>query len=109
MTGSSTPLTAITEGPLSPERAKPVQELAADAARADGVAPLSEDVLLHLRHGSDPRARDLVLTADRRIVIGYAHLDAPEEAQDGDMTLPPLTDVAGEESVRRDVFLAPSR
>jgi mycothiol synthase len=86
VTGSSTPLTAITEGPLSPERAKPVQELAADAARADGVAPLSEDVLLHLRHGSDPRARDLVLTADRRIVIGYAHLDAPEEAQDGDMT-----------------------
>jgi len=30
-------------------------------------------------------------------------------AQDGDMTLPPLTDTAGETAIRRDVFLAPSR
>ena len=47
--------------------------------------------------------------------IPYASLpleqrqDIARNAQDGDMTLPPLTDVAGEASIRRDVFLAPSR
>lgn len=35
--------------------------------------------------------------------------DIARNAQDGDMTLPPLTDIAGEESIRRDVFLAPRR
>lgn len=86
MTGPSTSATAITDGPLSPERAGRVLQLAADAARADGVAPLSEDVLLHIRHGGAPGTRDLVLTADGQVVIGYAHLGAPEEAQDGDRT-----------------------
>jgi mycothiol synthase len=87
--GSSPPQTAITEGPLSPAGTAQVQELAARAARADGAAPLSEDVLLQIRHGSGPLARDFVLTVDNAastMVIGYAHLDAPEEAQDGDMT-----------------------
>jgi hypothetical protein len=47
--------------------------------------------------------------------IPYAHLTLAERreivhnAQDGDMTLPQLTDIAGEGSRRRDVFLAPSR
>ena len=47
--------------------------------------------------------------------IPYSRLPLAERreialnAQDGDMPLPPLTDVAGEASVRRDVFLAPSR
>jgi hypothetical protein len=47
--------------------------------------------------------------------IPYATLPLPERrsivrnAQDGDMTLPPLTDITGEGSMRRDVFLAPSR
>jgi len=92
VTGSPPPTTAITKGPLSPERVAQVQELAAAAARADGIAPLSEDVLLRLRHGSAPLALDLVLTdlglaAADRIVIGYAHLDAPDdEAQGGDMS-----------------------
>jgi hypothetical protein len=39
--------------------------------------------------------------ADRRDIV--------RSAQDGDITLPPLRDVAGEASARRDVFLAPSR
>jgi hypothetical protein len=38
---------------------------------------------------------------DRRAIV--------TSAQDGDITLPPLTDVTGEDSMRRDVFLAPSR
>ena len=47
--------------------------------------------------------------------IPYARLSANERdeivhnAQDGDMALPPLNDVNGEESMRRDVFLAPQR
>jgi len=77
--------TVITEGPLSPERAAQVQELAAVAALADGVAPLSEDVLLQVRHGSGTRARDLVLTSADGLLAGYAHLDAPDaEAHGGD-------------------------
>jgi len=74
----------ITEGPLAPGEAAQVLELAAAARAADGVAPLSEHVLLHVRHASGSPARDLVLAADGS-VAGYAHLDAPDEgAQDGD-------------------------
>jgi mycothiol synthase len=47
--------------------------VAADAA--DGVNPLSEDVLLHLRHGGDPAAHNL-LAREHGILVGYAHLDA---------------------------------
>jgi mycothiol synthase len=85
VTWASPPGTVITEGPLSPELATKVQELAAAAARADGVAPLAEDVLLQVRHGSGARARDLVLTSGDGVLAGYAHLDAPdEEAAGGD-------------------------
>ena len=47
--------------------------------------------------------------------IPYATLPLAERrqiarsAQDGDMTLPPLTDITGEASMRRDIFLAPAR
>ena len=91
MTRPSPPGTSLTEGPLSPELAAKVLELAAAATRADGVAPLSEDVLLQVRHGSGPQARDLVLTTADGTLAGYAHLEAPDTpdtadaaAQDGD-------------------------
>ena len=85
MTWPSPPGTALSEGQLSAELATAVQDLAVAAARADGVAPLSEDVLLQLRHGSAAQARDLVLTSADGTLTGYAHLDAPDkEAQDGD-------------------------
>jgi mycothiol synthase len=75
----------VTEGPLSARLSAQVQELAAAAARADGVAPLSEEVLLQVRHGSGPQARDLVVTVADGALAGYAHLDAPDkQAQDGD-------------------------
>lgn len=87
MTGSSAPGPRIAEGPLAPERAARVLALAATAADADGVAPLSEDVLLQVRHGSRPLARDVVLAADGQSLLGYAHLDEPgDEAQGGDMS-----------------------
>jgi mycothiol synthase len=85
VTWPSPPGTVITEGPLSPELATQVQQLAAAATGADGVAPLSEDVLLQVRHGSGAQARDLVLTSGDGTLAGYAHLDAPdEEARGGD-------------------------
>ena len=89
MTGPSG--TTTSSGPLSPAGVAEVLELARAAAGADGVAPLSEDVLLQVRHGSTPPARDVVLAAGGspggQHVVGYAHLDAPDYAgQDGDIT-----------------------
>jgi mycothiol synthase len=85
VTWPAPPGTTLTEGPLSPGLAAQVQDLAAAATRADAVAPLSEDVLLQVRHGSGAQARDLVLTSADGTLLGYAHLDAPDqEAQDGD-------------------------
>jgi mycothiol synthase len=85
VTWPSPPGTTVTEGPLSPGLSAQVQDLADAATRADGVAPLSEDALLQVRHGSGAQARDLVLTSADGTLLGYAHLDAPDkEAQDGD-------------------------
>ena len=71
------PAAQITEGPLAPAQAAQVLELAAAARAADGVAPLSEHVLLHVRHSSGESSRDLVVAATDGLVAAYAHLDAP--------------------------------
>lgn len=91
MSWPSPPGTVITEGPLSPALSARVQDLAAVAASADGVAPLSEDILLQVRSAAredDPpypaEPRDLVLTLADGTLAGFAHLDAPDKAQDGD-------------------------
>ena len=90
MTGPSAPLaeeprspSQILEGPLSPGQSALVLELAGAARQADGVAPLSEHVLLHVRHPAPPLSRDLLLLAGDT-VAGYAHLDAADEAGAGD-------------------------
>jgi mycothiol synthase len=73
---------SITGGRLTPAQIARVLDLAAAAAAADSVAPLSEHVLLHLRYdaagsSADPApGRDLVLTVDDEIA-GYAYLDSP--------------------------------
>jgi mycothiol synthase len=74
----------ITEGRLAAEQATRVLELAAAAARVDGVWPLSEDVSLQVRHGSGALARDLLLTGPDGVLAGYAHLDAPDDEAGGD-------------------------
>ena len=58
-----------------------VLALAQAAAARDGVAPLSEHVLLHLRYegrgdGQDS-GRDLLVTAGADRIAGYAYLDPP--------------------------------
>jgi mycothiol synthase len=67
-------------GPVPGAEAAAVLRLADAAARADGVAPLSEHVLLHLKYGGDDGARNLLLTAGGELA-GYAHLDPAPSAE----------------------------
>jgi mycothiol synthase len=95
---------------LTEREAASVLKLAAAAADEDGVAPLSEHVMLHLRHGGDPRARNLLLfeapsestakatskatakaTSEGAHLAGYAHLDPtdPVEGPSGELVIHP--------------------
>lgn len=60
------------------------------ATEEDGVAPLSEHVMLHLKHGGDTRARNVLLMRDDE-VTGYAHLDPtdPVEGPSGELVIHP--------------------
>jgi mycothiol synthase len=60
------------------------------ATGEDGVAPLSEHVMLHLRYGGDQQARNVLLLADGEIA-GYAHLDPtdPVEGPSGELVIHP--------------------
>ncbi len=76
--------------PLPPDQSAAVLDLVRRAAEEDGVSPLSEHVMLHLRYGGDPRARDVVLWHDGALA-GYAHLDPadPVEGSAGEMVIDP--------------------
>ncbi|MEW9554530.1 mycothiol synthase [Nonomuraea sp. NPDC050783] len=50
------------------------------ATEADGVRPLNEHVMLHLRYGGDPRARSLLLY-QQDVLAGYAHVDPTDEVE----------------------------
>jgi mycothiol synthase len=92
-------LPRVTQGPLSVAAAGQVLALAEAATAADGVAPLSEDALLQVSHGSRAGAIDLLLSVaadpgdagsgdvgsgDAGTVAGYAHLDAPDDGTPAD-------------------------
>jgi mycothiol synthase len=85
----SPPLIRVS-GPLSPADAAAVLELVQRAAEEDGVSPLSEHVMLHLRYGGDPRARNVLLFDDGKLA-GYGHLDPtdPVEGPAGEMVIHP--------------------
>lgn len=55
-----------------------VLDLIASATDHDGVPPLSEHVLLHLRHGGDKSDSHLIARVDGAIA-GYAHIDSTDE------------------------------
>ena len=73
---------SITAGGLTPAQVAGVLDLAAAAAAADSVAPLSEHVLLHLRYdeasssAGPSQGQDMIVTVQGEIA-GYAYLDSP--------------------------------
>lgn len=82
----------ISEVPPTPQLAGWVKSVTEAAVRADGVAPLSEDTLLHLpasresalkEPGSSPGPRDFVLSTGEGSMVGYAFLAAPDEPGPG--------------------------
>ncbi len=77
-------------GPLTPADAAAVLDLVQHAAEEDGVSPLSEHVMLHLRYGGDPRARNVLIWQDGELA-GYGHLDPtdPVEGPAGEMVIDP--------------------
>ena len=78
-------------GKISPAEARAVLLLADAATAKDGVAPLSEQIVLHVRHGGDPAARNLLLWQGGELA-GFAHLDAadgPPEGRSGELVVHP--------------------
>jgi mycothiol synthase len=77
-------------GPLPEPAAAQVLALVSAATDQDSVSPLSEHVLLHLRYGGDPQARNLLLTRHGELA-GYAHLDPadPAEGPSGELVIHP--------------------
>jgi mycothiol synthase len=67
-------------GSLPPTDAAAVLQLVSEAARADGVSPLSEHVVLHLKYGGDPLGRDILLWYGGRLA-GYGHLDPTDRVE----------------------------
>ena len=59
---------------LDPDQVRGVLSVVEAAADADGTSPVSEHVLLHLRHGGDQDALN-VLGYLGPTLVGYAHLD----------------------------------
>src|SRR5437762_12687719 len=57
--GDGGPVRITVRGKISPAEAQAVLRLAVAAAAEDGVAPLSEQIVLHVRHGGDTKARNL--------------------------------------------------
>ncbi len=72
--------TVTVSGPLAPADAAAVLELVQRAADEDGVSPLSEHVMLHLRYGGDSRARNLLIRQDGELA-GYGHLDPTDPVE----------------------------
>jgi len=68
------PLEIVTTGRLHPAAVSDVIRVVNAAAALDGVHPLSEHVMLHLRYGGDTEDRNLLVLLDGR-VVGYGHLD----------------------------------
>ena len=65
---------------LDPKTQSEVLALIAAATDTDGVPPVAEHVLLHLRHGGDKSDLHLVALLNEK-VAGYAHLDLTDEVE----------------------------
>jgi mycothiol synthase len=65
---------------LNPSQQTQVLSLIAAAADHDGVPPVSEHVLLHLRHGGDKADIHFIAESNGN-VLGYAHLDLTDQVE----------------------------
>ena len=65
-------------GPLDADEVRAVSSVVEAATELDGVRPLSEHVVLHLRYGGDERVRN-VLAWQGDELLAYAHLDVTDE------------------------------
>ncbi len=77
-------------GQVSKDEADAVLRLVDAVTAEDGVGPLSEQVLLHIRHGGDPAAQNLFLAHGGELA-GFAHLnwDDPAEGGNGELAVHP--------------------
>lgn len=80
-------------GRLTPDDVSEVTALVDEVTANDGVRPLSEHVMLHLRHGGDTPARNFLLRDDDGKLAGYAHLDVTDavEGASGELAVRPST------------------
>ncbi len=60
-----------------------VQALVAAVTEVDGTAPLSEHVLLHLRHGGDTNAVHVLVRDPDGVLVALAHLDVTDPVAGG--------------------------
>lgn len=65
---------------LTTDEVRAVVRLVDEVTDADGVRPLSEHVMLHLRYGGDKAARNFLLWHDD-VLAGYAHLDTTDAVE----------------------------
>src|SRR5262249_19204415 len=77
-------------GHLSDQDVAATLQLVRAATDEDGVSPLSEHVLLHLRYGGDPLAQSFLLKKGSELA-GYAHLDPtdPVQGPSGELVIHP--------------------
>ena len=59
---------------LDPPQQDGVLSLISAATEHDGIPPIAEHIVLHLRHGGDKADRHLIIEEGGQI-IGYAHID----------------------------------
>jgi mycothiol synthase len=82
--------TLVRRDRLDPDEVNDVTGLVDAVTAHDGVRPLSEHVMLHLRYGGDTPARNLLLR-DGDVLVGYAHLDTTDtvEGASGELAVHP--------------------
>ena len=75
--GHGTPQVEIV-GPLGADELRAVALLVEAATEVDGVRPLSEHVMLHLRYGGDTPGRNVLVYRDGQLAA-YGHLDPTDQ------------------------------
>ena len=97
-------------GHLGHDEVSALHALVDDVTRADGIRPLSEHVMLHLRFGGDTDVRH-VLARDGAAIAGYLHLDVTDRVQGASAELAVAPAYrrrgVGQELVERALALSP--